>query len=198
MDDVRTASPRDASEVGRILTDGFHDDPVMSWVFRGDDEARAAKLLACFGFIAAEANVPLGATFVVDGGCACWTPSPGSDEWPLERGAAFAEVMHAVCDGADLDRLGVMGAAMAASHPSEPHWYLGSIATVRGRQGRGIGTALLRHSLAVVDGAGAPAYLESSNPRNVPLYERHGFVVTGRIDLPDGPPLIPMWRPSSG
>ena len=41
----------------------------------------------------------------------------------------------------------------------------------------------------------APAYLESSNPDNVPYYERFGFEVTGELRLPDGgPSLIPMWR----
>jgi hypothetical protein len=28
----------------------------------------------------------------------------------------------------------------------------------------------------------------------VPYYQRFGFAVTGQIDLPDGPPLWPMWR----
>lgn len=40
----------------------------------------------------------------------------------------------------------------------------------------------------------SPAYLESTNPRNVSLYERHGFAVTGSIDLPGGPSLSAMWR----
>ena len=39
-----------------------------------------------------------------------------------------------------------------------------------------------------------PAYLESSNPRNISLYLRHGFVDTGEITAADGPSLIPMWR----
>jgi hypothetical protein len=44
------------------------------------------------------------------------------------------------------------------------------------------------------DEAGLGAYLESSKPENVPYYQRFGFAVTGQIDLPDGPPLWPMWR----
>ncbi|QGW26373.1 MULTISPECIES: hypothetical protein [unclassified Dietzia] len=31
--------------------------------------------------------------------------------------------------------------------------------------------------------------LETSDLRNVTLYERHGFSVTGRRDHPDGPPV---------
>lgn len=194
MSAITTASVAEAAEVASVLADGFHDDPVMSWVFRGDDDERARKLGACFGFISAEAIVPLGATFLVDGGCACWTPPPGTDAWSSDRGARFLDALSADCDRGDIERLGVLSAAMDAAHPSTRHWYLGSIATRRSRQGRGIGSGLLAHSLQLVDRDGAAAYLESSNLRNVPLYERYGFEVTGQIDLPDGPPLIPMWR----
>ena len=48
--------------------------------------------------------------------------------------------------------------------------------------------------LAEADAEGLPCYLESSNPRNVSLYLRHGFVETGELPLPDGPSLIQMWR----
>jgi hypothetical protein len=46
------------------------------------------------------------------------------------------------------------------------------------------------------DGERVPAFLESSNPRNIPFYERQGFVVTKRLDrLPGGAPLLTqMWR----
>jgi ribosomal protein S18 acetylase RimI-like enzyme len=42
-----------------------------------------------------------------------------------------------------------------------------------------------------------PAYLESSNERNVPLYERLGFEVRERYVLPSGPPVWLMWRPAA-
>jgi hypothetical protein len=40
-----------------------------------------------------------------------------------------------------------------------------------------------------------PAYLESTNPRNVSFYRRHGFEVLGTIQVGSSPPLIPMLRP---
>ena len=49
--------------------------------------------------------------------------------------------------------------------------------------------------LSQVDAAGVPAYLESSNERNVPLYERHGFQVVGEHQaLGRGPTIWRMWR----
>ena len=84
---------------------------------------------------------------------------------------------------------------MKEHHPEEPHWYLavlGSDPTVRGG---GFGRALMQSRLDRCDAAYAPAYLESSNPDNVPYYERFGFEVTGEIVLPGGgPKLWPMWR----
>lgn len=84
--------------------------------------------------------------------------------------------------------------AHCGNHPSDRHWYLGLIATEPQLQGRGSGAALLTHSLQLVDMDHSPAYLESTNPRNVSLYERHGFAVTGSIDLLGGPSLSAMWR----
>ena len=49
--------------------------------------------------------------------------------------------------------------------------------------------------LARCDADGIPAYLESTKPRNIAFYERHGFAVTGTIaPAPDGPPMWCMWR----
>ena len=188
------ATTRTAVEVGRILAEGFHSDPVLGWAF-GPVGPRAAKLEAFFAFLAAEVNVPMGTTFIADGGCACWTPPPGTEAWSEPRSSALGALLHATCDADDLARLGALSTAMDAVHPNEPHWYLGTLATVPDRQGRGIGSALLRHTLPLVDGGGFPAYLESTNDRNVALYERHGFSVSGRIELPDGPHLTTMWRP---
>jgi GNAT superfamily N-acetyltransferase len=61
-------------------------------------------------------------------------------------------------------------------------------------QGRGHGAALLRYALERCDRDGVAAYLESSNARNVPLYERHGFVAMGSIQAGSSPTVIPMLR----
>ena len=87
---------------------------------------------------------------------------------------------------------------MAEGHPHEPHWYLNVVSTLPSRQGQGLGSTILPPVLAEADAEGRPCYLESSNPRNVSLYLRHGFVETGELPLPDGPSLIQMWREPVG
>jgi hypothetical protein len=47
-----------------------------------------------------------------------------------------------------------------------------------------VASVLLRSRLARCDEAGMPAYLESSKPGNVPLYEHFGFEVTEVLDPP--------------
>ena len=42
--------------------------------------------------------------------------------------------------------------------------------------------------LDIVDRDHLPAYLDSTNPRNVSFYQRHGFEVTGRWQAGDSPP----------
>jgi GNAT superfamily N-acetyltransferase len=63
------------------------------------------------------------------------------------------------------------------------------------RQGQGLGTQMLQEVLARADTDGVPAYLESSNERNLPLYERNGFRVIGELQaLGHGPTIWRMWR----
>lgn len=92
--------------------------------------------------------------------------------------------------------MGELLGQMDASHPSEPHWYLNFIGVDSYRQGQGLGSAVLKASLAPVDREGAIAYLESSNVANIPLYERFGFEVTGELQVKDSPVVYPMVRPA--
>ena len=42
------------------------------------------------------------------------------------------------------------------------------------------------------------ACLESTNPRNLSLYERHGFEIVGQIQAGPSPTLYPMVRETRG
>ena len=80
-------------------------------------------------------------------------------------------------------------------HPkAEPHWYLAFLGIEPSEQGKGLGSALLRPVLERCDSEGTPAYLETSNERNLPFYQRHGFEVVQQCGIPDGPHFWGMWR----
>jgi hypothetical protein len=38
------------------------------------------------------------------------------------------------------------------------------------------------------------AYLESTNPKNISLYEQYGFELLGTIQVGASPPIFPMLR----
>jgi ribosomal protein S18 acetylase RimI-like enzyme len=83
---------------------------------------------------------------------------------------------------------------MEKFHPTEPHWYLPMIGVDPAHQGEGVGAALMTEALKAVDRDGLIAYLESSNPRNISLYQRYGFEVIGEIQSGSSPVLRPMLR----
>ena len=83
---------------------------------------------------------------------------------------------------------------MGSYHPREPHWYLPLIGVEPVHQRKGQGSTLLQHALRQCDLDHAPAYLESTNPANIPLYERHGFEVLATIQVGSSPPIRPMLR----
>jgi len=78
--------------------------------------------------------------------------------------------------------------AGAQRHPrQESHDQLQFIAVHPDHQGRGVGSALLRHRLARLDAARRPAYLEATSPRNAALYEASEFMPSGFT--PSGSPI---------
>ena len=83
---------------------------------------------------------------------------------------------------------------MGEYHPTEPHWYLPLIGVDPAQQGKGYGSALLRHALQISDRDKLPAYLEATSPHNRRLYERHDFEAIGEIQSADSPPMWPMLR----
>ncbi len=88
--------------------------------------------------------------------------------------------------------------AMGERHPhGVQHDYLGILAVHPSRQRRGLGSALLVHHHQLLDHERppAPAYLEANDLRGRALYLKHGYRDLGEpIELPDGPPIYPMWR----
>ena len=93
--------------------------------------------------------------------------------------------------------IGAVMEGMAEHHPREPHWYLPLVAADPNWIGQGLGALLMKHALRRCDEEGVAAYLESSNPRNISFYERHGFKIIGRIQSGSSPVLAPMLRPAS-
>ncbi|HEY3686530.1 MAG TPA: GNAT family N-acetyltransferase [Streptosporangiaceae bacterium] len=195
---VRTAGVSDVAGLARVLGRAFVDDPVMGWLFPGEGD-REATLTRLFEVLVEFVHLPydgadVGLAGAEFGGGALWDPpghwAPASAEM-LEMQSGFAASI-----GGDGERLTAATRAMDAAHVTEPHLYLAQIGTDPGHRGTGVGAALLRSRLAACDADGLPAYLESSNPANVPYFRRFGFEVTGEITAHGGPTMWAMYRPA--
>ena len=73
-------------------------------------------------------------------------------------------------------------------------WYLEYLGVDPRSHSLGLGSLILKNSLSKIDDLHQSAYLESSNPRNMSLYERHGFDTVNKFQFGDGPPIHTMFR----
>lgn len=67
---------------------------------------------------------------------------------------------------------------------SGPHWYLWIIAVDPVKQGKGVGTILMRKGLEIADAQHLPCYLETYDEKNVLFYQKHGFELVRTEQVP--------------
>lgn len=190
MATITIGKPEDKARLLQTIVLGFSADPMARWA--SPDAAvyldRRTEFFDAFGGAAFDH----GTAFVADDGAAVatWLP-PGVDA----DGERLSAIMAEQTPQSRMAEMDALFAKMEDYHLSEPHWYLPLIAADPARQGQGLGTALMEAAIARIDADGRPAYLESSNPRNIPLYERFGFESIGEIKTETSPLLTPMVRP---
>ena len=193
---VRDATSSDIPTLTATLASAFADDPLMGWLLgrTARPEERLVPLFRAMTTTAlhetgSELHVAAdGETVAIWKDVGCWKASPGH----------LARVMPGMVRSfrwrAALLLRGL--ATIERIHPDEPHRYLACLGTHRGAQGKGHGGAVLARMLERCDDEGVAVYAESSNPRNLAFYHRHGFVPLGDEIRPgnDAPPVFPIWR----
>ena len=177
--------------IGTIVL-GFAADPMARWAWPESSEylRTMPRFVNAFGGQAFEH----GTAYVTEGAraAALWLP-PGVEPDEAEMGAIMEKTLRPEI----AEDIGVVMKGMAEHHPLEPHWYLPVIAADPNWIGQGLGAVLMKHALRRCNEEGVAAYLESSNPRNISFYERHGFQIIGKIQSGSSPVLTPMLRPAS-
>jgi len=191
---VRRAEPGDHPRVAEALAAAFADDPAWSWLLPYADRQQRQRL-----FFETELRL------LVPDRREVWTTEDGSaaafwappERWRVPVATVLRETgPMARVFGRRLPLALRYLLRVERLHPAKPrHRYLEIIGTEPGQQGRGLGSALLRPVLALCDRDGHGAYLEASSERSRALYERHGFRVVERFNMPGGGPEIRrMWR----
>jgi ribosomal protein S18 acetylase RimI-like enzyme len=186
--EVQVATTTERDEVGAILTLAFSGDPASRWTWPQPKTFIEAfpHFATAFGGAAFDKGSALR---VGSAGAALWLP-PGTE--PDE--SAIDALMERTADAATAVDGPQLMQQMASYHPKEPHWFLPLLGVDPAHQNQGVGSALLRYVTDRCDRDGTLAYLDSSNPRNIPLYQRHGFEILGRAQSGKSPVITPMLR----
>ncbi len=192
---VRRATAADVDQLGRVLARSFFDDPVITWMLPDESRRRRVSELAYRTFLK-RIYLPNNEVYTDARrqGAALWSP-PGRWRIPLGAQLRMSPRLVWIFGARRLPEI-VRGLNLIEhEHPDTvPHWHLGILGTDPVAQGHGVGSAVMAPILARCDTEGVPAYLESSKHANIAFYRRHGFEVTDKISLPDGPDLWGMWR----
>ena len=186
---IETAALSDEPLAIAVLVLAFTTDPAVRWTWPDPKQylMHFPSFVRAFGGNAFAHE----SAYRVDGcaGAALWLPPEvRPDENALEALLQRTGSAPAQKDASALFE------QMGHYHPREPHWYLPLIGVDPFHQGKGYGAALMQHALIPCDRDHTVAYLESSNPKNIPLYERHGFEVLATIQVGTSPPIFPMLR----
>ena len=186
---IKTATAPDEAAAIAVVVLAFGGDPAARWTWPDPDQylEHFPGFVKIFGGNAFAHE----SAYYVDGfaGAALWLP-PGVRP---DEDALIALLQSTGSAQFRNDGVAVFE-QMGRYHPQEPHWYLPFIGVDPSRQGKGYGAALMQHALVPCDRDHTLAYLESSNPKNIPLYERHGFELLGTIQVGTSPPIFPMLR----
>jgi GNAT superfamily N-acetyltransferase len=194
--EIRKATMADNDRIAATLASAFEHDPTFSWLFPNAGKRRA-RLHGFFAFAGPHLGLVHDETYMTEDATAAATWIP-PDKWKQSVGEQLRMLpgMLRWC-GAHTPRVLGTLTKMEKAHPHDPpSWYLLALGTEQEHQGKGLGSALMHDMLGRIDELGLPAYLESSNPRNIPFYARHGFVEREplRFGGDSGPIVTPMWR----
>ena len=180
---IRRASSSDLDSAARVLATAFATYPWTRWVLPEDGYAERleevqrlylAHALEC-GVVLVDEDVHAVAAFL-----------PPDAPAPTEQTQQRVAELHG----------SRMAALSGLSLPDAParSWTLETVGVDATHQGEGLGTAVISAGLAMIDRRGAPVALETSDARNVRLYQRLGFTTVATTTIPDGPVVYSMSR----
>jgi GNAT superfamily N-acetyltransferase len=192
---ARVAIDADRDAVLATIVDAFHRDPLWSWICP-DPLRRREQHAEIFGLYV-ECALPNQGVWMTDAGPAAVAvfSAPGKRELSEQAEARLERFLRRAL-GAHAPAVLETFERFEAAIPEDPaFYYLSFLGTQPAARGKGLGTALLAELVEQADREGRPAYLESSNPSNDPLYERLGFEARDRFSTPDEMHTVTtMWR----
>lgn len=188
------ATPDQRHPLARTFADAFIDDPMIRWPLAADAGPR--EFVAMFEILLTP-YIELGVMWHIQPGPSGAAAAAWLDPETTSRFGDIDRAMRRQV-GPLTDDDGVRYAAFwdwLGSHvPAEPCWFLDMVAVDPTHQGQGLGRTLIEHGLKLATADGLPAFLETSQRRNVEYYQGFGFEVLATERAPDGGPQIWFMR----
>lgn len=166
-----------------VLKHAFQDDPIFGFHF--PNSILRARILGLFFSDVIRAHMPFHHVYAaMEGdrlvGAAVWRPPNARINGIRERLRGLVMRFRLISLSPHVARKLLRGfAALEATHPKIPHWYLFFIGVESEQRGRGIGARLMAPVLRAADAAHTPCYLETPFPQTLPFYRKLGYEVTG-------------------
>ncbi|MFC1473900.1 GNAT family N-acetyltransferase [Rhodococcus qingshengii] len=177
--DIRIATTDDLILAADTLAAAFADYPWTRWVI--PEESYTARLQELQHLYLQHAHRH-GVVFLADdyAGVAALLPADA----PMPADETMARIIDLYADR--INRL-------SPGEPTPGSWTLETLGVHPHKQGHGIGGRLIERAVEEVGARNAPVLaLETSDLRNVRLYERHGFRISSHSAHSDGPEVWSM------
>jgi ribosomal protein S18 acetylase RimI-like enzyme len=185
---IRRLARREEGAASAVLARAFRHDPLVAYYF-ADEELGEQRLIRVFGFAVRYALLE-GEIYGVGErleGVAAWLP-PGNTSlrsWAaLRAGGAGLAMALGPRVTSRTERYGQFARTIHHKHMKEPHWYLYVLGVDPAHQSTGLAGALVRPMTRRFDAHGRSCYLETHNPRNIPIYRHFGFQVAEEVQMP--------------
>jgi GNAT superfamily N-acetyltransferase len=181
---MKAVTKGDRSRAIDVLSAAFDTNPSVNWVIP-QDKKRKQRLHALMNY-ALDVTMRQHEAYIHNE-----APAVALCHFPYKKHFSLADVWSDVRFAFHVT--GVSGAIKAAKrealikaqHPKAPFMYLWMLGVSPSHQGKGAGSSLLKKILVRCDDENLPAYLETSVERNLPLYQRHGFVIYHELKMND-------------
>ena len=169
----------DVPRICDILSDAFHNDPM--WQYLIPNEQTRSKILHKFFMLMVKYSLIYGEGYKIGypaQGVAIWL-NPKQQKIFLTglRKMGGIKLLHYWKYINKLRKTDRVNSKLHKKYAPKMHQYLFLLAIDPKSQGKGYAASLIRPQLQKFDRENVPVYLETNNPRNVPIYEHFGFKV---------------------
>ncbi|MCL1990124.1 MAG: GNAT family N-acetyltransferase [Defluviitaleaceae bacterium] len=188
---VRPIKTVEIEEVSKLLASAYHEDQFFKWCV-AREEARHQVVAQYYQ------------VYLRSKGCVAHV-AQGDDQrivgatvWlPHETDARLYEEIERVVGVANAPMFNEVAEKSHANEPTQgPFYQLVGFGVLTGMQGKGVGQALLKYHLDILDEAGVPTYLEASTPyHGGGVYGKFGYEPFGSLMFfTETAVLYPLYR----